>query len=76
MREREMKSNLCSHVVTRINLDKFNHDLNEKLIIATNNSDNPAWEVNLSKNQEVDYLYIMILNYTLYNVITEDYCKV
>ena len=36
--------------MTRINLEKFYHDLNEKLITATNTLEDSAWEVNLSKN--------------------------
>ena len=42
--------NLCSQVMTRSNLEKFHHDLNEKLIIVTNVINDSVWEVNLSKN--------------------------
>ena len=45
--------NLHSQVMTRINLDKFYHNLNEKLITATNALEDSAWEINLSKNKEV-----------------------
>lgn len=46
----EVKSNLFFQEVTRIDLDKYYNDLNEKLITSTNNSEVPAWEVNLNKN--------------------------
>ena len=36
--------------MTRINLEKFYHDLNEKFIKATNTLENSAWNLNLSNN--------------------------
>lgn len=42
--------------MTRINLEKFYHDLNEKLFIGTNTLEDSAWDVNLSENQEIGYL--------------------
>ena len=36
--------------MTRIDLQKFYQDLNEKLITAICTLDNFAWKVNLSKN--------------------------
>ena len=45
-----MKSILFFQEVTRIDLDKYFNDLNKKLITSTNNSEVPAWEVNLNKN--------------------------
>ena len=36
--------------MTRINLEIFYHDLNEKLITTTNILEDSAWEVNPSKN--------------------------
>ena len=36
--------------MTRINLEKFYHELNKKLITATNTLEDSAREVNLRKN--------------------------
>ena len=43
-------------VMTRINVEKFYHDLKEKSITATNTLEESACEVNISKDQEVGYL--------------------
>ena len=42
--------------MTRINLEKFYHHLNEKSITVTSTLDDPVWEFNLSTNYEVGYL--------------------
>ena len=47
--------------MARIDLEKFYHDVNERLITATNTLKNSVWEVNLSKNQEVRYLFSRII---------------
>ena len=44
-------------LIPSINLEKFYHDLNEKLITTTNTLNDSVLEVNLSKHQEVGYLY-------------------
>ena len=42
---------LCPQIITRIHY----HDINEKLITATNTLDDSVLEVNLTNNQEVGY---------------------
>ena len=42
--------------MARANLKKCYHDLNEKLITATNTFGDSAFEVNLIRNYEVGYL--------------------
>ena len=53
----EIRSNVkFSEVMTRTNLEKFYHNLNEKLIPTTNSLEDSAWEFLLSKNYEVGYM--------------------
>ena len=62
---------LCSQgVVIRINLEKYYHGLNEKLITATDILEESAlkvWQFNKGKNQE---FFQIFLNVTLISILT------
>lgn len=63
---------LTSQVKTKIQLEKFSHDLNEKLNTFTNILDDRVLEFNPSNNQEKGYLASESFQLKLSSAVTND----
>lgn len=63
---------LTSQVKTKIQLEKFSHDLNEKLNTFTNILDDRVLEFNPSNNQENGYLASESFQLKLLSAVTND----